>query len=120
MSAPVLTTRLAVGGSEFQANVDLNRGLADALRAKVAEAAQGGPDGARERHVARGKLLPPTALDDCRTRARPKIACGDTTARLRDDGIIGPAQTSDILGLALAATLNAPVPERPRSGVFRM
>ena len=42
------------------------------------------------------------------------------TARLWDDGIIDPAQTRDVLGLALAATLNAPIPERPRFGVFRM
>ncbi len=42
------------------------------------------------------------------------------TARLWDDGIIDPAQTRDVLGLALAATLNAPIPERPAFGVFRM
>ena len=42
------------------------------------------------------------------------------TARLWDDGIIDPAQTRDVLGLALAATLNAPIPERPQFGVFRM
>jgi len=42
------------------------------------------------------------------------------TARLWDDGIIDPAQTRDVLGLAFAATLNAPIPERPRFGVFRM
>jgi 3-methylcrotonyl-CoA carboxylase beta subunit len=42
------------------------------------------------------------------------------TARLWDDGIIDPAQTRDVLGLAFAATLNAPVPETPRFGVFRM
>ena len=42
------------------------------------------------------------------------------TARLWDDGIIDPAQTRDVLGLAFAATLNAPVPERPQFGVFRM
>ncbi|CUS44925.1 Methylcrotonyl-CoA carboxylase carboxyl transferase subunit [hydrothermal vent metagenome] len=42
------------------------------------------------------------------------------TARLWDDGIIDPAQTRDVLGLALAATLNAPVPERAQFGVFRM
>src|SRR6266404_15721 len=34
------------------------------------------------------------------------------TARLWDDGIIDPAQTRDVLGLAFAATLNAPIPER--------
>jgi 3-methylcrotonyl-CoA carboxylase beta subunit len=42
------------------------------------------------------------------------------TSRLWDDGIIDPAQTRDLLGLAFAATLNAPIPERPQFGVFRM
>jgi 3-methylcrotonyl-CoA carboxylase beta subunit len=42
------------------------------------------------------------------------------TARLWDDGIIDPAQTRDVLGLAFAACLNAPVPEKPQFGVFRM
>lgn len=42
------------------------------------------------------------------------------TARLWDDGIIDPVQTRDVLGLALAAALNAPIPETPRFGVFRM
>ncbi|HVJ03284.1 MAG TPA: carboxyl transferase domain-containing protein [Sphingomonas sp.] len=42
------------------------------------------------------------------------------TARLWDDGIVDPAQTRDVLGLALAASLNAPIPERPAFGVFRM
>jgi 3-methylcrotonyl-CoA carboxylase beta subunit len=41
------------------------------------------------------------------------------TARLWDDGVIDPAQTRDVLGLALRATLNSPFPE-PRFGVFRM
>lgn len=42
------------------------------------------------------------------------------TARLWDDGIIDPIQTRDVLGLSLAACLNAPIPEAPRFGVFRM
>ncbi|MCC5948122.1 MAG: acyl-CoA carboxylase subunit beta [Nitriliruptoraceae bacterium] len=41
------------------------------------------------------------------------------TARLWDDGIIDPVDTRDTLGLALAASLNAPI-ERPSYGVFRM
>jgi len=41
------------------------------------------------------------------------------TARLWDDGIIDPVQTRDVLGLALSATLNAPLPST-RFGVFRM
>ena len=42
------------------------------------------------------------------------------TARLWDDGVIDPVQTRDVLGLALGATLEAPIPERPQFGVFRM
>jgi len=41
------------------------------------------------------------------------------TARLWDDGIIDPADTRRVLGLALSATLNAPI-EPERYGVFRM
>lgn len=41
------------------------------------------------------------------------------TARLWDDGIIAPQQTRDVLGLSLAAALNAPI-EDTRFGVFRM
>ena len=42
------------------------------------------------------------------------------TARLWDDGVIDPAQTRDVLALALAACLEAPIPERAAFGVFRM
>ncbi|MEO8722425.1 MAG: carboxyl transferase domain-containing protein [Sphingobium sp.] len=42
------------------------------------------------------------------------------SARLWDDGIIDPAQTRDVLGLAFAAALNAPIAERATFGVFRM
>ncbi|ODP36590.1 carboxyl transferase domain-containing protein [Sphingomonas turrisvirgatae] len=42
------------------------------------------------------------------------------TARLWDDGVIDPVQTRDVLGLAFAACLEAPIPERPAFGVFRM
>jgi 3-methylcrotonyl-CoA carboxylase beta subunit len=41
------------------------------------------------------------------------------SARLWDDGIIDPAETRRVLGLSIAAALNAPV-EPTRFGVFRM
>lgn len=41
------------------------------------------------------------------------------SARLWDDGIIDPRKTRDVLGLSLAACLNAPI-EETRFGVFRM
>lgn len=46
-------------------------------------------------------------------------SCYYSTARLWDDGVIDPASTRDVLGLALAASANAPV-EETRFGVFRM
>ena len=54
--------------------------------------------------------------DDYEAQGNPYHA----TARLWDDGIIDPAQTRDVLGLAFAATLNAAIPERARFGLFRM
>ena len=42
------------------------------------------------------------------------------TARLWDDGVIDPAQTRDVLGLAFSTTLNAPIPDRAQFGLFRM
>jgi 3-methylcrotonyl-CoA carboxylase beta subunit len=41
------------------------------------------------------------------------------TARLWDDGVIDPADTRRVLGLAISASLNAPI-EKGRFGVFRM
>lgn len=41
------------------------------------------------------------------------------SARLWDDGIIDPAQTRDVLGLSISASLNAPI-EPTRFGLFRM
>jgi len=41
------------------------------------------------------------------------------TARLWDDGLIDPAETRNVLGLAISASLNAPEQET-RFGVFRM
>jgi 3-methylcrotonyl-CoA carboxylase beta subunit len=42
-----------------------------------------------------------------------------STARLWDDGIIDPAHTRDVLGLAISASLNAEINDT-HYGVFRM
>ena len=42
-----------------------------------------------------------------------------STARLWDDGIIDPRDTRDVLGLCLAASRNAPLPDG-KYGIFRM
>lgn len=41
------------------------------------------------------------------------------TARLWDDRVIDPVQTGDVLGLSIAAALDAPIPDT-RFGVFRV
>jgi acetyl-CoA carboxylase carboxyltransferase component len=53
-------------------------------------------------------------LDKYETEGSPYYS----TARLWDDGILDPAETRDVIGLALAAALNAPIGES-RFGVLR-
>lgn len=43
-----------------------------------------------------------------------------SSARLWDDGVIDPVDTRRILGMALSAALNAPVPRSTEMGVYRM
>jgi 3-methylcrotonyl-CoA carboxylase beta subunit len=54
-------------------------------------------------------------LEQYETQGHPYYA----SARLWDDGVIAPADTRRVLGLALSASLNAPA-ESTRFGVFRM
>jgi 3-methylcrotonyl-CoA carboxylase beta subunit len=58
--------------------------------------------------------------DPIRTRYEEEGNPYFATARLWDDGVIDPAQTRDVLGLAISAALNAPIPQSPRFGLFRM
>jgi 3-methylcrotonyl-CoA carboxylase beta subunit len=63
VDAPVLASRAATAGEQFERNADAQRQLVDELRARLAEAALGGPVASRERHVGRGKLLPRERVD---------------------------------------------------------
>jgi len=53
-----LKTTADVASREFRANQDAMRALTAELEAQRAKAAEGGTPQARERHIARGKLLP--------------------------------------------------------------
>jgi 3-methylcrotonyl-CoA carboxylase beta subunit len=55
---PQLPTSIDVNTAEFRANAERMRALTAELRAKREEASLGGPERARARHLARGKLLP--------------------------------------------------------------
>lgn len=55
---PVIPTRIDSKSADFRDNTQSLRKLTDALRAELARTAEGGGDKAREKHIARGKLLP--------------------------------------------------------------
>ena len=55
---PALKTELDPRSAEFTASSAAMRALVDDLRARCAEVAQGGGQAARDKHLARGKLLP--------------------------------------------------------------
>src|SRR5258708_28745093 len=55
---PVLETALDTRSEAFRANAQAIRAAVDDLAVRVAEIRKGGGEAARERHLARGKLLP--------------------------------------------------------------
>ena len=60
---PVIESRLNVRSDDFQANAAAMRALVDDLAARLGEAALGGGEAARARHLGRGKLLPRDRVD---------------------------------------------------------
>ena len=97
-------SRISVMGGEQAANVLLTVKQDQLMR-------QGKAAMTAEEQAA---FMQPT-LDKYEREGSPYYA----TARLWDDGILDPAQTRQVLGLALSACLNAPV-EQTQYGVFRM
>jgi 3-methylcrotonyl-CoA carboxylase beta subunit len=59
----VIKSNLDTRGAEFKANAAAMRALVADLRAQVAKVSLGGPPDAREKHLARGKLLPRDRVD---------------------------------------------------------
>jgi 3-methylcrotonyl-CoA carboxylase beta subunit len=55
---PVIESKLNTRSPEFAANASAMQALVDDLRAHCERIAQGGGEAARNKHVARGKLLP--------------------------------------------------------------
>ncbi|GAY23034.1 MULTISPECIES: carboxyl transferase domain-containing protein [Sphingobium] len=80
MSAPVLDTKLSAESDAFRANAAHNRALRDELHAKVAQAALGGSEAARAKHVARGKLLPRDRVERLLDPGSPFLEIGQLTA----------------------------------------
>ena len=55
---PVLTTQLNPRSAEFLANTEAMQRVVSDLRQTIDAIALGGPEAARQKHIARGKLLP--------------------------------------------------------------
>lgn len=69
------------------ANRTANLALADQLRHRLAETARGGPEKARQRHIARGKLLPRNRVDQLLDPGSPFLELSPLAA----DGMYGGA-----------------------------
>ncbi|SNT37848.1 3-methylcrotonyl-CoA carboxylase beta subunit [Actinomadura meyerae] len=63
MGGPEIGSRADVAGEAFKTNAAHNEALVAELRERVDAAGRGGPERARERHTARGKLLPRDRVD---------------------------------------------------------
>ena len=96
--------RISVMGGEQAASV-----LATVKREGIE--GRGGAWSADEEAAFKAPILP--QFDQ---QAHPYYA----SARLWDDGVIDPADTRRVLALAISASLNAPIPDSPKFGVFRM
>jgi 3-methylcrotonyl-CoA carboxylase beta subunit len=80
MTAPVLPSAYYPDDPAARARAAHNRALKDELWAKVAEAALGGNEKSRERHVARGKLLPRERVERLLDPGSPFLEIGQLAA----------------------------------------
>ena len=91
MTAPVLTSMLDREAPDAKARFDHNKALAGELREKVAEAALGGSEKHRERHVSRGKLLPRERVERLLDPGSPFLEIGQLAANGMYEGDVNGA-----------------------------
>ncbi|NJM49778.1 MAG: methylcrotonoyl-CoA carboxylase [Sphingomonadales bacterium] len=90
MTAPTLSRAVNSDSENFRKNAAHNIALKKELWAKVAKAAKGGSDAARDRHVARGKLLPRDRVERLLDPGSPFLEIGQLAANgLYDDEVPG-------------------------------
>ena len=90
MTAPIFSSQIQPDSETFRTNAVHNRALKDALWAKVAKAALGGNEKSRERHTARGKLLPRERVERLLDPGSPLLEIGQLAANgLYDDEVPG-------------------------------
>ena len=76
----VIVSKADEGSESFRRYAAHNRALAEELRVKVGETALGGPEKSRERHVARGKLLPRDRVTRLLDPGSPFLEIGELAA----------------------------------------
>ena len=77
---PVIQSQISPSSDAFRANAEKMRGLVADIAAKAAIVERGGPEDQRERHVARGKLLPRDRLAQLLDTAAPFLEIGQFAA----------------------------------------
>ena len=85
---PILQSKIDTNSQEFAKNDKANRQLAASLRDVVTEVSKGGSERAREKHLARGKLLPRDRIRSLVDRGAPFLEIGQLAAYgLYDDEV---------------------------------
>ena len=86
MTGSIIQTGVSAASDAFVVNDAHNRALAQDLRARVATAALGGSEAHRQRHVARGKLLPRERVGRLLDPGSPLLEVGQLAANEMYDG----------------------------------
>ncbi len=86
MDAPVLASTADPTSGQFTANAAAHTELVAELRGRLARAAEGGTPAARQRHTARGKLLPRERVDALVDPASPLLELSPLAAEGLYDG----------------------------------
>ncbi|HZW41211.1 MAG TPA: carboxyl transferase domain-containing protein, partial [Agromyces sp.] len=81
----ILHTAIDTASEPARANAAGHAELVGELRSRIAAAALGGPESSRERHVARGKLLPRDRIDRLLDEGSPFLELSPLAA----DGLYG-------------------------------
>ena len=81
-----LHTQVSASTARFQDNAAAMQRLVAELREKTAKAALGGPESSRERHAARGKLLPRQRVEQLIDPASPFLELSPLAAEGMYDG----------------------------------
>ncbi|MDB4941273.1 MAG: 3-methylcrotonyl-CoA carboxylase, beta subunit [Labilithrix sp.] len=82
----VLSSSVDTQSAEFRANADAMRALVSDLETRITDASRGGGESARQKHAARGKLLPRDRVEKLLDPGTPFLEIGQLAANGMYDG----------------------------------